>query len=264
MGGRRLLCYGDSLTAGYIAESPYTQQFAPWAPVLEQELGVPCDVIGASGWTTTKMLDLSHHGGIDACRIQQPGLAKALRGGVYSVVILMGGTNDLGVADADKIFANLRDLHAQCHAAGCVTIALTIPQGRQLGPWTHGKPVAFANERRVQVNEALEAWAGTQDGCVLFVAMDEDVPWTSDSTHWERDGLHMSAAGYARFGELLAPKVRDYVLGAIASNEQHAGNSSGDAGGASLLLRGSRAAAAAFARTFGPTPRGGAPDKMQS
>eukprot|EP00957_Ditylum_brightwellii_P051192 3880992-Ditylum_brightwellii.AAC.1 len=92
----RVLCYGDSLTAGYITVSPYTQKYAPWAPVLEEIIGVPCDAIGASGWTTQDMVDMSTVGGKDACMVQRDGLQMALQKQKYSVVIIMAGTNDLG------------------------------------------------------------------------------------------------------------------------------------------------------------------------
>ena len=48
----RILCYGDSLTAGYTTLSPYTGEYAPWAPQLSKVLGVPVDHVGMSGWTT--------------------------------------------------------------------------------------------------------------------------------------------------------------------------------------------------------------------
>eukprot|EP00565_Helicotheca_tamesis_P008380 CAMPEP_0185741632 /NCGR_PEP_ID=MMETSP1171-20130828/39062_1 /TAXON_ID=374046 /ORGANISM="Helicotheca tamensis, Strain CCMP826" /LENGTH=231 /DNA_ID=CAMNT_0028413613 /DNA_START=154 /DNA_END=849 /DNA_ORIENTATION=+ len=212
----RVLCYGDSLTAGFITVSPYTQKYAPWAPVLEETLGVQCDAIGASGWTTKQMVDMSATGGKDACLVKRPGLQRALQEKKYTVVIIMGGTNDLGQSEADDIVANLRTLHEQCHAAGCKTVAVTIPQGRHFGPWTAGTPFSFANERRVKVNSALELFAkeNTKGQC-LFVAMDEEVKWSKNSVDFEPDGLHMSAEGYAKFGALLAPKVRDFIDGKL-------------------------------------------------
>ena len=221
----RILAYGDSLTAGYLMRSPMSDEYAPWAPVLEEALGVPCDAVGASGWTTQDMVARSGCGGRDACGVSHPGMRQALaeekrsRPPGYAAVLIMGGTNDLGVASAETIAANLRQLHATCHAAGCPTVALTIPQGRQLGPWTRGTPIAFADERRQRVNAALRAYAGEQPaGRCLFVAMDEDVPWFQGSADWESDGVHMSAAGYAKFGAMLAPKVREFVLAAAAAN----------------------------------------------
>jgi lysophospholipase L1-like esterase len=213
----RILCYGDSLTAGYVAESPYTQVHHPWAPLLEKALGIPCEAVGASGWTTQQMVDNSSTGGTDACRMQRPGLRAALQASTYSLVVIMAGTNDLGTREAEKIMVNLRTLHAQCHSAGCATVAVTIPQGRQFGPWTAGTPVAFANERRLAVNAALETYASEQPaGRCLFVRMDDAVPWSVGSDDWERDGLHMSQAGYARFGAELAVKVKELAREASA------------------------------------------------
>ena len=146
--------------------------------------------------------------------VRRIGLRQALQRQTYSVVILMGGTNDLGVADAEQIATNLQALHELCHDAGCATVALTIPQGRQLGPWTAGTPIAFGNERRVRVNSLLQEFASSRSSerC-CFVAMDEEVPWSKTSKDFEPDGLHMSKEGYARFGALLAPKVRTFILG---------------------------------------------------
>ena len=35
----RILCYGDSLTAGYTARTQYDKSFAPWAPLLADAFG---------------------------------------------------------------------------------------------------------------------------------------------------------------------------------------------------------------------------------
>jgi len=44
-----ILCYGDSLTAGFT--TPF-DEFEPWAPILADRLGVECNHVGLSGWTT--------------------------------------------------------------------------------------------------------------------------------------------------------------------------------------------------------------------
>ena len=64
---RRILAYGDSLTAGYTMVSPHTREYSPWAPHVAAALGIPIDHVGMSGWTTKQMLDnqalgLEHHG----------------------------------------------------------------------------------------------------------------------------------------------------------------------------------------------------------
>ena len=104
-------------------ESPHTEVYYPWAPALAEAIGVPCDAIGASGWTTQQMVDRRDSGGEDVCKVRRIGLRQALQRQTYSVVILMGGTNDLGVADAEQIATNLQALHELCHDAGCATVA---------------------------------------------------------------------------------------------------------------------------------------------
>lgn len=253
-------------------------EYAPWAPVLAEALGVQCDAVGASGWTTQEMVARSACGGADACGETRPGLHQALaeekrmRPPGFAAVLIMAGTNDLGVASAETIAANLRVLHAQCHAAGCPTVALTIPQGRQLGPWTQGTPIAFADERRQRVNAALKAYASKQpSGRCLFVAMDEEVPWDAGSADYEADGLHMSAVGYAKFGTALAPKVREFVHvaaeakalegegggGRAAALSSQASGDAAAAVAADLILSSRAAAAAADLILSSPPPAAG-------
>ena len=94
----RILCYGDSLTAGYTMVSPYTRVYAPWAPLVAAALGVPIDHVGMSGWTTKQMLDNQQESAAeDVIGERHPGLARLLRDGAYTHVVLMAGTNDLGV-----------------------------------------------------------------------------------------------------------------------------------------------------------------------
>lgn len=215
-----------------------------------------------------KRLEGGGHGGADACGEWCPGLQQALdeekrlRPPGYAAVLIMAGTNDLGVASSDTIVANLRELHAQCHAAGCATVALTIPQGgRQLGPWTQSTPIAFADERRQRVNAALREYASEQPaGRCLFAAMDDDVPWFEQSADYEADGLHMSAAGYAKFGTALAPKVREFLHRAVAAKALE--DSAVAASGPPLLARSSSAdedgpVAAADLILSAPPPRRG-------
>ena len=56
---KRILCYGDSLTAGFWAGG---QKFEPYAKTLKKELEslgiiVEIDHHGFSGWTTQQLLD---------------------------------------------------------------------------------------------------------------------------------------------------------------------------------------------------------------
>ena len=209
-----LLCYGDSLTAGYTlqpgpSKSGYLQ-FDPWAPVLSAQLGVPCSHVGMSGWTVEQMLrhkDEALTSSTDVCGLAKPGLSYLLQQETpYHTVILMAGTNDLPSADTADIVSNLRQLHKVCHSAGCKTVAVTIPQS-----WAEHADNSWATKRR-QVNRQLQDFALGLPGRCLFVEMDLEVPYQEGGQDWESDGLHMSREGYHRFGVILAHKIREFVL----------------------------------------------------
>lgn len=221
-----ILCYGDSLTAGY---TTIFDEFEPWAPILADSLGVDCAHVGMSGWTTDQMLmyinDASPNKA-DACGLRRPGLNVLLRTTMGSRleeesevsktqavstaakpthVVLMAGTNDLFRSPAEKIAANLARMHDAVHAAGCKSIAITIPQTMS----ANKEPSADAKRR--EVNRLLDAYAESKPDDCLFVALDEDVPAVEGSPEWQADGLHMSRAGYRRFGSLLAAKIAAFV-----------------------------------------------------
>ena len=199
----RILCYGDSLTAGYTAASPYTGEYAPWAPHLAIALGVSVEHVGMSGWTTRQMLDHQNSRvGTDVCGEKHPGLGHLCLGGRFCTVILMAGTNDLGERPAEEIFANLKALHEICHASGAQTVALSIPQSKaaMAGP-------AFLGQRREHVNSLLSAYARDNAKCV-YLPMDLEIPWSEGSPNWEADGLHMTKCGYEELARRLAPRLR--------------------------------------------------------
>jgi len=87
-GRLRVLCYGDSLTAGFVIGSPYTGDYFPWAPVLAAALRASPgtahapEVVhaGLSGWTTQQMVDsLDAPACEDVCLVASPGLRDMLR-----------------------------------------------------------------------------------------------------------------------------------------------------------------------------------------
>ena len=263
----RVLCYGDSLTAGFTIESAYMGTYAPWAPTLAEALGgVPCDHIGMSGWTTAQMkMSARSDANFDVCKIPNQGLAVALEaargsgGGPYTHVLIMAGTNDLGVCGAEEIHGNLAALHALCHAQGAKTAALSIPQSRCTQT---GKPAAFVGERQRAANGMLEAYAAGSGGRCLYVDVAAAVPWVDhkaakaagEEPMWEGDGLHMTAHGYAVFAERLAPLVREWICG---TGEGVGGVGAGGGGGAGGAGAAGETAGAPDGKTGGDDRGGG-------
>ena len=83
----RVLCYGDSLTAGYTALTKYTGEYAPWATHLGDALGLPVDHVGMCGWTTEQMVDgLDGEANVDVCDVAHRGLRRLLEDGGYTHV----------------------------------------------------------------------------------------------------------------------------------------------------------------------------------
>lgn len=90
---RRILCYGDSLTAG---TSPPFNELFPYGPYLETELNTSKEeeeevVVrwrGLPGWTSQQMVDYNSNIGLQSSLdgICNPSL---------SIVIILAGTNDI-------------------------------------------------------------------------------------------------------------------------------------------------------------------------
>lgn len=97
----RVLCFGDSLTEGYVARGTIMH---PYACRLRALLGSRCSVeeAGRSGELThsmTRRLPL----------ILEAALAE---GRPYALVVILGGTNDIchGI-DNERVVAQLKELH---------------------------------------------------------------------------------------------------------------------------------------------------------
>ena len=94
---KRVLCYGDSLTAGFCCGG---YKFVPYANFLKDKLqalggtsNVEIDHYGFSGWTTKQLLDNAHKDNLtDFVGKSGPGIAVALSQSHYDLVILMAGT----------------------------------------------------------------------------------------------------------------------------------------------------------------------------
>lgn len=204
----RVMCYGDSLTAGYYGS---TSNYCPYASKLARRLGVHVDEVGMSGWRVDEMVaNLDTGCGVDTFGKPGPGLAVQLGRQKYDVCILMAGTNDLAAnRTADQILADLKTLHQHCHARGVRTVAISIPESRFISEAFFRIPASM----RRKVNRGLNQWASTIPDKVLFVDMAAQVPYSEFSGNWHPDGLHMTRQGYNNFGEKLSSLIGKFVTG---------------------------------------------------
>eukprot|EP01006_Ploeotia_vitrea_P012588 TRINITY_DN33286_c0_g1_i1.p1 TRINITY_DN33286_c0_g1~~TRINITY_DN33286_c0_g1_i1.p1 ORF type:complete len:230 (+),score=29.59 TRINITY_DN33286_c0_g1_i1:64-690(+) len=201
-----ILCFGDSLTAGY---HHHGTAFHPYKESLVDTLGngVTAEAIGFSGWRTGEMVSKADSPkATDVCDMEWPGLRHALKQQQYTHCIIMGGTNDLAdMVPADTLFGNLMKLHQMCHSAGVKTVALPIPPSKWLTPSLE-QPYKI----REEVNQRLKEWATTEEKAV-WVDMTQYIPYSAESGHWEPDGLHMSKEGYVHFGKKLADELKTII-----------------------------------------------------
>lgn len=211
----RILCYGDSLTAG--TSYPLFDLF-PYAPHLEQILNERdkqqaqsssgADVAqqqcrrfvvrhrGMPGWTASAMVDALDDG--------QYGLRSAIRGiqnPSLSMVIILAGTNDLGYANSvEEVLTPIKQLHQIAFEAGVPqTIAIGIPPSGYQNVDTNAK------QRATEINQQLQQFCQQSDGKSTFVPFPFE--YDNSSGNWAPDGLHFSPQGYQVLGTSLADPV---------------------------------------------------------
>jgi lysophospholipase L1-like esterase len=191
-----VLCFGDSLTQGFC----FTKgQIVPYTDRLAQRLSKRVAVVngGMSGHTTRdmlarlpKLLEAGHCSG-------SHGTAKP-----FSFVVILGGTNDLNQASAEKeaIVRNVCALHREVHRhnPNARTAVVTLPFLR-----------AQSTQRKVEadrhwINASLREFAESDPHRRLLIDLAAAIP--QDDAHaelWDPDGVHFSPAGYRVMGDVI-------------------------------------------------------------
>ncbi|KAA8645628.1 hypothetical protein EYZ11_003466 [Aspergillus tanneri] len=193
-----ILCFGNSLTAGYYH---FGLEYHPYAWKLESRLksALPSHTIrvDVEGLPGDKVICPP---GCFLPRLQQM-CAKTS----YDWVIILGGTNDLGYGyQCSKIFSALKDAWEVALNAGAHVLALTVPE------------CSAVNKRLDASREELNSKI-LSHSCEKFHAFDlhKEVPYHSATEElkeklWD-DGLHMTSDGYDLVGNL----VGDHLLGLL-------------------------------------------------
>jgi len=208
----RVLCYGDSLTAGFYSGG---QWFQPYGRALANEMaayGVTCQVAvcGLTGKSAEEMLLGVNASLVDQCGILWKGLARTLEeDGPFDLVMLMAGTNDLPFASRRKnAAANLRALHQLCHRRGIPTVAMAPP----LAPVGDA---SWCSNRRVLLEDMEIAFQGLAQHLTY---MDPSIILShEDPLMWDPDALHFSQIGSYMLGKSLAKLALELCDGDPAS-----------------------------------------------
>ena len=189
-----ILCIGDSHTAGFPDFDPFMggdpeSSYQYWLNRELRKYQPAADYLfineGACGDTS---------GGI-VRRLQQ-----ALKTSGYDLVIIAGGTNDLGLTNGDQVFYNLKQGYEACVRHNIPVIAPAI------------LPISFAEivPQVIALNNAIQSYASLNQHIVFadwFTALQDDRGFLADIYN-SGDGIHLSVAGYKCIGQLLAPLVK--------------------------------------------------------
>lgn len=135
-------------------------------------------------------------------------LVKGEKVQMYDYAVVLGGTNDLGYGlSANDIFAGLLKLYTQLEKAGVKHIfAVTIPSSAHEGRFEMLRP------NRAAVNGLIKAHVATHSATMSLIDLDEAIKQPVDKgdsrkDYWD-DGLHFSAKGYDKFGELVFESLK--------------------------------------------------------
>jgi len=196
-----VLCFGDSLTAGYQTPSrdnPSGRQ-TPYGRFLEERLGgrARIEVSGICGEVTGEMV----------LRFRSDVLQRR-----PGYVIILGGTNDLGWnASPHEIIRNLVKMYELARAAGIVPVPVTVPSLRvpdgagreEVASWL-GDHLA----RRQTLNGLIQDYARSKHlrSVDLFSAT-SDPESLQLCPEYSNDGLHLTTEGYRRFAMLLYEEI---------------------------------------------------------
>ena len=128
-------------------------------------------------------------------------LTHALETMQCGLVILAGGTNDLGMISEKQILENLEEGYETCRKRAIPLIAPNTP------------PISF-NEyvsRVIRVNSGIEAYAVKFQNVFFadwFCALKDEQGFLEERYN-SGDGVHLSVEGYKRIGSLLVPIVSE-------------------------------------------------------
>jgi lysophospholipase L1-like esterase len=189
-----VLCIGDSHTAGF----PDYDPFMGGDPESSYQFWLTKALMNANPALTYNLINEGMCGDTSRGIVQR--LLQSLRKQSYDLVILAGGTNDLGLNNSDQVFSHLKQGYEACMNQSIPVIAPAIP------------PISFTEivPPVIALNNAIQSYA-SQNHHILFAdwfsALRDADGFLADPYN-SGDGIHLSVAGYKRIGELLAPLVK--------------------------------------------------------
>jgi lysophospholipase L1-like esterase len=202
-----VLCIGDSHTAGF----PYYDPMMGGNPESSYQFWLKQELLRIHPDADYQLINEGMCG--DTARGIVIRLQHALKTSAFNLVILSGGTNDLGMIEEAQIFNNLQAGYESCREKGLPVIAPGIPPIRIDG-----------YETRVEaLNNKIKNYAEHHPDVLFadwFAALQDEHGYLRN-IYDSGDGVHLSVAGYKCIGLLLAPLVKGSCTQAAGNNEKH-------------------------------------------
>ncbi len=211
-----LVCFGDSLTAGYQIGAGGVNIDMPPGKFIQQWAGTRAEIVvtGICGEVTGDMVH----------RFSRDVVAHA-----PEIAVILGGTNDLGCGeDPQRICQNLEHLYRVALDAGIQPVGVTVPSicidddelgltlkeesrsDRPLPGW-----VQTHIDRRLVLNQKItEACQALSMKCLDLFGETSEGPHQLLATRFSSDDLHFNAAGYEVFARLVWRQLLTEPFGA--------------------------------------------------
>ena len=189
-----ILCIGDSHTAGF----PDYDPFMGGDPESSYQFWLTKELMNLNPAVKYQLINEGMCSDTSRGIVQR--LLPSLRKQSYDLVIITGGTNDLGLNNSGQVFSNFKQGYEACMNYCIPVIAPAIP------------PISFAEivPQVIALNKAIQTYASQNQHIVFadwFKALQDDRGFLDD-IYDSGDGIHLSVAGYKCIGQLLAPLVK--------------------------------------------------------
>ena len=191
----RILCIGDSHTAG----------FPDYDPLMGGDPESSYQFWLEKGLKRIHPQQEYHFTNEGICGDTSRGivfrLLNMLKTRHHDLVILAGGTNDLGMAGEQQVVKNLMEGYEACRNHNIPVIAASIP------------PISLKEyiPKIMKANRVIEAYTAKFQNVFFadwFGALKDEEGFLDDRCN-AGDGVHLSVEGYKRIGSLMAPMISE-------------------------------------------------------
>ncbi|KAL2199507.1 SGNH hydrolase-type esterase domain-containing protein [Corynascus similis CBS 632.67] len=212
----RILCFGDSLTAGYSGwgsvHHPYSEMLENMLSMAYPDLNIITVEDGLSGSTVRNGFQARMDAQFLAPQKKKKKKGEDEDGKRYDWAIVLGGTNDLGMGfPPEDIFESLKKVWDVPLSHQCKVLALTVPEAG-----IEGKVKERLDGQRGKLNDLIKGYK--RDGFHVF-DLHKAVPYwamsESDRKKYWDDHIHFTPAGY----DLIGNKVGISLVSLLAKEK---------------------------------------------